>query len=142
VPIAFVSGSPINLYPRLQQFFALQKFPAAPLLLKNLGVAEDADALFDQRDYKLKRIAEAQRLWPGYRLILVGDSGEQDPEIYAEVQRRNPKAVAAILIHRVTDEAPAAPRFRGQIVFARYAEAARALVRLGILASGGTAGVR
>ncbi|MCA9666402.1 MAG: DUF2183 domain-containing protein, partial [Myxococcales bacterium] len=35
--ISFVSGSPINLYPRLRGFLALKRFPRGPLLLKNIG---------------------------------------------------------------------------------------------------------
>jgi phosphatidate phosphatase APP1 len=60
-PIVFVSGSPINLYTRLQRFFALRGFPAAPLLLKNIG----SDKLTDQEGYKLRRLELVRRLLAG-----------------------------------------------------------------------------
>ncbi len=134
-PIVFVSGSPVNLYPRLRHFFARQRFPRAPMLLKNLGLSKGSDKLFGQRAYKLRQIATVQRLLPGYRLLLIGDSGEKDPEIYAAVQRQAPERVVATLIHRVTDEKASSRRFAGQLLFARYAEAARELRRRRLIAA-------
>ena len=128
-PIVFVSGSPVNLYSRLRQFFALRGFPAAPLLLKNLGVSKGSDSLFDQKGYKLRRILEVQALLPGYRFILVGDSGEKDPEIYSIVRDRDRKRVVDILIHRVTAEEPSLGRFHGELVFDSYPELARLLAK-------------
>ncbi|KAI8050230.1 hypothetical protein BDF22DRAFT_745557 [Syncephalis plumigaleata] len=40
--------------------------------------------------------------FPHRRFILVGDSGEKDPEVYAEIARRFPDRVACIFIHDVT----------------------------------------
>jgi phosphatidate phosphatase APP1 len=126
-PIVFVSGSPVNLYSRLQQFFALRGFPPAPLLLKNLGGGKGSDSLFDQKGYKLRRILEVQALLPGYRFILVGDTGEKDPEIYSIIRDRDRKRVVEILIHRVTKEAASLGRFHGERVFDSYLELARLL---------------
>ncbi|MCC6750867.1 MAG: DUF2183 domain-containing protein [Deltaproteobacteria bacterium] len=127
-PIVFVSGSPVNLYSKLREFFRLKRFPSAPLLLKNLGTSPGSDALRDQRAYKLRRIAEVLELLPGYRVLLIGDTGESDPEIYREVSRQYPRRVAATLIHRVTDAVDGEARYRGQVVFAAYPEARRHLV--------------
>jgi phosphatidate phosphatase APP1 len=132
-PVVFVSGSPINLYSRLTQFLALRGFPPAALLLKNLGVRKGSDSLTDQVKYKLRRIREVRALLPGYRLILVGDTGEKDPEIYAEVRRGAPDDVVAIGMHRVSKTAPGAPRVAGQLLFDRYPELARALQERGLL---------
>jgi phosphatidate phosphatase APP1 len=126
-PIVFVSGSPVNLYSRITQFLALRGFPASALLLKNPGLEKGADSLFEQRNYKLRRIREVQSLLPGYRLLLVGDSGEQDPEIYAEVRRSRGADVLCSMIHRVTSEAAGAPRLQQHLVFDSYMQLARAL---------------
>jgi phosphatidate phosphatase APP1 len=126
-PIVFVSGSPVNLYTRLCQFFTRRGFPVAPLLLKNLGITAGSDSLTDQRGYKLRRIRQVQALLPGYRLLLLGDSGEQDPEIYADVQRGSGAGVVGVLVHRVTAEPATSPRFRGALVFDTYAQLAREL---------------
>ena len=135
-PIVFVSGSPMNLYPRLQTFLQLRRFPRAPLRLKNVGLSAGSDSLFEQKRYKLRQIEALCRLLPGYRLILIGDSGEKDPEIYRELVRRKGKAVLATLIHRVTDESPRAPRFAGQLLFRSYQAASTVLAERGLVDQG------
>lgn len=45
-------------------------------------------------------------------LVLVGDSGEHDPEIYGKVARMYPKRVGQIFIRAVKGEKPDADRFR------------------------------
>ena len=139
-PVVFVSGSPINLYPRLRAFFRLRGFPRAPMLLKNLGVGKGSDSLFGQKTYKLKRITEAFRLLPRYRFILIGDSGEKDPEIYRAVAKRFPKRVAAVLIHNVSHAKADDDRYQGQYIFAGYRQAVDYLVRKKILPVASVAG--
>ena len=39
--------------------------------------------------------------FPRRRFVLVGDSGERDPEVYAAMARRRSDKVAAVLIRRV-----------------------------------------
>lgn len=128
-PLVFVSGSPYNLYPRLTRFMKLQRLPASPLMLKDFGT----DALTEQVTYKLKKIFEVMALLPGYRFILVGDSGEKDPEVYRAVQAKMPQAVMVTLIHRVTNEGMRDPRFKGQVLFNFYSGLARGLGQLGLL---------
>jgi phosphatidate phosphatase APP1 len=132
-PVVFVSGSPVNLYTRLTQFFSLRGFPTPVLLLKNLGLERGADSLTDQRAYKLRRIREVLELLPGYKLLLVGDSGEKDPEIYSALRQGNKGIVLEIMIHRVTREEKIATRFAGQLVFDTYSDLAKELRRLGRL---------
>lgn len=52
-----------------------------------------------------KRVA-IQRLinnLPLRRYILIGDSGEKDPEIYRKICRKNPNSVAAVFIRELED---------------------------------------
>lgn len=141
-PLVFVSGSPVNLYPKLARFLALNRFPTAPLMLKDFGLAD----LTKQKAYKLGHIATVVRLLPGYRFILVGDDGEQDPEIYGEVVRRYRGRVAAVLIHKVAEKPRPAPK--GQLHFDDYRQAAGALHRRRLLSAaelrrvGGTGAVQ
>jgi phosphatidate phosphatase APP1 len=39
---------------------------------------------------------------PGLRLVLIGDSGQEDPEIYGDIAGDHPERVAAIYIRRIT----------------------------------------
>lgn len=120
LPIAFVSGSPANLEPRLRAFLTLRGFPTAPLLLKDLGIGPEADSVLDHAPYKLRRIDEVFQQFPSRRFLLIGDSGEHDPEIYATVVSQYPERVAGVYIHRVSEERPESPRFTGQLLFDRY----------------------
>ena len=45
------------------------------------------------------------------RFVLVGDSGERDPEVYGELARRHPRQVTRILIRDATDEPGDSTRF-------------------------------
>ena len=49
--------------------------------------------------------------FPERNFILIGDSGEADPEIYGDIARRHPGRVRAILIRNVTAERADAPRY-------------------------------
>ncbi|MDP2341098.1 MAG: DUF2183 domain-containing protein [Deltaproteobacteria bacterium] len=98
-PLAFfyVSGSPQNLYVRLHRFLEDHGFPGGPILLKNLG----DDKLFSQDDYKLARIEKVLAAFPLMRFVLVGDTGERDPEIYRAIRARHPERVVAVVIRKV-----------------------------------------
>jgi phosphatidate phosphatase APP1 len=126
-PLVFVSGSPINLYPRLRTFFRLRRFPRGSMRLKNLGLGKGSDSLFAQKAYKLAKLREAAALLPGYRFVLIGDSGEKDPEIYRALKKALPRRVVSVLIHNVNKAEAKAPRFAGQLLFGDYRQAARAL---------------
>ena len=53
------------------------------------------------REQKPGRIQEVLDLHPRLRFVLIGDSGEKDPEIYAAVARANPGRIIAIYIREV-----------------------------------------
>jgi phosphatidate phosphatase APP1 len=40
-------------------------------------------------------------LYPGMKFILIGDSGQHDPELYAEVMEKHPGRVKAIYIREI-----------------------------------------
>ena len=98
-PIFYVSSSPWNLYDLLTEFMHLQEIPDGPLMLR------DWDLTFERPKHgphKLGAIAQIMDLYPDLPVILIGDSGQEDPEIYAEVIARYPKRVLAAYIRNVT----------------------------------------
>ena len=104
-PVFHVSSSPWNLHAMLREFLAVQQLPADPLRLKDFG-EHTLFAMSAHGDHKLARIDEVFAAYPDLSFVLSGDSGEQDPEIYAEVVRRYPQRVKAIYIRSVdTSEA-------------------------------------
>lgn len=94
-PFFYVSKSPWNLYVPLAEYLAAQRLPEGPLFLRDLGLRM-------KRDHKEAAIRELFETYPRLRFLLVGDSGEEDPEIYSAVVRRYPKRVLAIYIRSVS----------------------------------------
>ena len=107
--VFYLSGSPQNFLPRILDFLRRNGFPAGPVLLKNFG----RDPTFDQIGYKLGHIRRVFSAHPGLRFVLVGDSGESDPEIYRRAAQEHPGRVLAIVIRRVAGADNRAERFAG-----------------------------
>lgn len=108
----YLSGSPQNFYTRLRTYLDKHEFPRGPLLLKNLG----ADPITQQEGYKQRRLEALLHEFPEARLLLVGDSGEKDPEIYAAVRRKFPDRVIGIVIRKTPNSVGGPARFNGMTV--------------------------
>ncbi|AXG98661.1 DUF2183 domain-containing protein [Deinococcus wulumuqiensis] len=98
-PIFYVSSSPWNFFDLLWQFLDYRRIPLGPLFLRNWGM----DLLGGHGGYKHGVIERIFQRYPDLKFVLVGDSGEKDPEIYAEVVRRHPGRVLAVYIRDVTE---------------------------------------
>jgi hypothetical protein len=110
----YVSASPWQLYPPLAEFIATEKFPAGDIQLKRFRMKDSGfrELFTDQFEYKISKIEPLLQSFPERRFILVGDSGEKDPEAYAELARRFPNQIARIYIRDVTNESATAMRYR------------------------------
>jgi phosphatidate phosphatase APP1 len=94
-PIFYVSSSPWNLHAFLTAFLDHHGFPRGPLLLRDLlGTGAG-------REPKHGRISEILDLHPDLRFVLIGDSGERDPQIYADIVRSHPGRILAVYIREV-----------------------------------------
>ncbi|GHT90372.1 hypothetical protein AGMMS49545_03690 [Betaproteobacteria bacterium] len=109
----YVSASPAHFYPALAEFFAREQFPEGSFHLRD---ATDLRDLAPSRKkviaHKTLAIEKLFAAYPGRKFILVGDSGESDPEIYATIKRKFPDRVLEIYIRNVTDEDADSPRFQ------------------------------
>lgn len=94
-PVLYVSNSAWNMYDLLRDFMDLNDLPRGPLLLRDLGLGTDSS------DHKIETITRIARRFAPLPLILIGDSGQHDAEIYAEVAERFPERVEAIYIRDV-----------------------------------------
>jgi phosphatidate phosphatase APP1 len=104
-PIFYVSSSPWNLYDLLHEVFVVHGIPAGPLFLKDYGIRHDMFSGAGHHHHKLAAIEHILATHPDLPFILLGDSGQEDPEIYREVVRRHPGRVLAIYIRDVTLDA-------------------------------------
>ena len=102
-PLFYVSSSPWNLYDLLSQFFNLQDIPIGPVLfLRNWGVSEKEILPVRNREYKLATIRQMVDFFPELPFILIGDSSQEDPEIYTEIVDQYPERIKAVYIRNVT----------------------------------------
>lgn len=111
--IHVVSASPWQLFPHLDPFVRDAGFPVMSWHLKTvrwslhgLDGLTDAPAL-----HKEAVIPDLLDTFPRRRFVLVGDSGQQDPEVYGALARRHTNVVQ-ILIRDVTGETADAERYR------------------------------
>jgi hypothetical protein len=102
----YVSGSPWQLYLPLDEFFRTQGLPAGSVHLKMFRLKDPSalDLLQSQMATKLRAIEPLLEAFPERRFVLIGDSGEQDPEIYTEVARTHRPQVVGVFIRNVTGE--------------------------------------
>lgn len=100
-PLFYVSSSPWNLYELLVELFELQGIPRGPLLLRDWGV-QSGEMPTRHGSHKQAAIRRILAEYPDLPFILVGDSGQEDPEIYASVVRDHPRRIRAIYIRDVT----------------------------------------
>ena len=100
-PLFFVSGSSWNLYDMLIDFCEHQNIPKAPFLLRNLGLNPDQWLKKDTGIYKKQYITHLMQVFNRMPFMLIGDSGQKDPEIYIDIYKQFPEQVKAIYIRHV-----------------------------------------
>lgn len=110
----YVSASPWQLYLPLSEFVRSNGFPAGTFHMKEFRLKDRTATamLASPEKYKPGVIEPLLRQFPRRQFVLVGDSGEKDPEIYALLARRFPRQVRAVFIRDVTGEDAAAARYQ------------------------------
>jgi phosphatidate phosphatase APP1 len=103
-PIYFVSSSPWNLYDLLIDFFRIQGIPKGPILLRDLELNASMLSEEGHHLHKMSMIRKVMAVNPELKFILLGDSGQQDPEIYADIIRDNPGRIVVAYIRDVSRE--------------------------------------
>lgn len=101
-PLFYVSSSPWNIFDLLADSFEFRGIPAGPILLRDWGFGGAAGLPTHHRVHKLAVITRILDTYPALPFVLLGDSGQEDPEIYREVVARYPQRILAIYIRDVT----------------------------------------
>ncbi|MCM2131376.1 App1 family protein [Larsenimonas rhizosphaerae] len=101
-PMLYVSRGPWSIYEILEAFFNLNNIPAGPVLfLREWGLTLQHPLPKKAEDHKSHLIENMLALYDDLPFLLVGDSGQKDPEIYADIVRRYPNRICAIYIRSV-----------------------------------------
>lgn len=100
-PVFYVSSSPWNLYDVIDGFLEAQKIPPGPLLLRDWDIGGLSGR---HAGHKAPAIREILATYPHLPFVLVGDSGQEDPEIYSALVREHPGRILAVYIRNVTPD--------------------------------------
>ena len=102
-PMLYVSRAPWTNYEVLDAFFRLHGIPVGPLLfLREWGLTVQSPLPRRGKGHKLELIRNMLALYRDLPFVLVGDSGQRDPEIYAQVVREHPGRVLAVYVRNVS----------------------------------------
>ena len=114
VAFHYISASPWQLYEPLAALVASNAFPAGTFELKEFRWKNRTFfSLFASPEkYKPGVIEPLLKQFPKRKFILIGDSGERDPEIYGALARKFPEQITQIYIRDVTDETAASERYQ------------------------------
>lgn len=121
-PVHYVTGGPEQMFGPLYDFlitgpggfpegtFHLKFFPKDGSIASASNIVRSVISSLDATyDHKFDRITTLMEKFPNRKFILVGDSGEIDPEVYNEIKRLRPAQVKEIVIRDVINDAVVNP---------------------------------
>ncbi|UXM95361.1 DUF2183 domain-containing protein [Bartonella sp. HY329] len=104
VAFHYVSSSPIQLYPLLSEFMNKAGYPEGSMHLRETTRWTEIVPRGAARLHKPSSIDRLVKAYPNRHFILIGDSGEHDPTIYADFMRKYPSQIIGICIRDVSAE--------------------------------------
>ena len=102
--VFYVSTGAWNLHPVIERFLARHGFPEGPVLMTDWGPSTGWLFRESSLTYKARVIQALVEEYPALTWVLIGDSGQDDPEAYAAVARARPDRLHAIYIRDVAPE--------------------------------------
>jgi phosphatidate phosphatase APP1 len=114
VAFHYVSGSPWQLHELLAEFCRSEGFPAGSFHMKLFRLKDSSALSFfgSQEGYKTEVIEKILADFPRRNFTLLGDSGEQDPEIYAAAARKHPEQIQYVFIRNAGGRGSEPARFQ------------------------------
>lgn len=98
----YVSASPWQLYPSLKPFMD-EHYPKGTFSLRKFRIKDSSLLKFlePSTEYKTAQISHIINQYPKHQFILIGDSGEHDPEVYAYIYKQFASNIQSIQIRAV-----------------------------------------
>jgi phosphatidate phosphatase APP1 len=102
-PMLYVSRAPWGIYEVLEEFFDRHGIPVGPILfLREWGISWTSPLPRKAEDHKRELIHNMLTLYSDLPFVLIGDSGQHDPEIYRQIVLEHPGRVLAVYIRNVS----------------------------------------
>lgn len=98
----YVSTGSWAFYEMLTQFLQLRGYPRGPLFLTDWGPSERYLRRSGEQ-HKHETLNKLEAALPTTPMVLIGDSGQRDPDIYSSFARSHPGRVRLILIIKASD---------------------------------------
>ena len=98
----YLSSSPWQMHPMLKPMLD-SYYPKGAVHLRNFNPTNRSFFKFfmSSEVYKITKAMSIVDRYPEHQFILIGDSGEKDPEVYARIYREFPHNIKQILIRAV-----------------------------------------
>lgn len=102
-PIFYLSNSEWNLYDLLHEFIEFNRIPKGPLLLREMKIRllNPLKLREVNKNHKQQVLYQLFSSLTELKFILIGDSGQHDPEVYSHVVKQFPGRVLAIYIRDI-----------------------------------------
>ena len=101
-PIFYVSSSPWNMYDLFDKFMNLNNIPNGPILLRDIELSPANLLSFSHRGHKREQIEPIFQRFADMPFLLIGDSGQKDAEIYAQIVQDYPGRILGVYIRDVS----------------------------------------
>jgi phosphatidate phosphatase APP1 len=111
-PVFYVSSSDWNLFDLIKDFINYREIPEGPIFLKDqhLDLKNIWKSGGGSHEHKLEKISFLMNFFPKLNFVLIGDSGQHDPEIYGEIIDKFKNRIEAVFIRQVGKTDPARKR--------------------------------
>lgn len=101
-PVFYVSNGPWNLYDVFVHFLELHEMPLGPVELRDWGALRKELVSRPGPAHKKAAVRRIFETLPHLPFLLIGDSGEEDPEIYRDLVHEFPRRVLGVYIRDVS----------------------------------------
>jgi phosphatidate phosphatase APP1 len=108
-PFFYVSSSPWNLYGFIAEFMEMNGIPHGTMFLKDYGIDGQQFIRKGHEEHKRQAIERVLGFYPRLRFLLIGDNGQRDVSVYAQVVRDFRERVAAVFIRDVDGSCRSGP---------------------------------
>lgn len=117
----YVSSSPWQIYESLDNFFVQHQFPEGSMHLRWFRLRDEILRKWQllRRRGKYAIISNLMKRFPQRQFVLIGDSGERDPEIYAKIAKRFARQIPLVAIRQVADKPLEGKRWKKVLLTSR-----------------------